>query len=142
MDVRPRRKKDLEWLAVRVAKERDTRLRDRCRIVLLALRGFMATQIAEKVGCSRRTAQRWVYRYRDEGLEGLHERPRSGQPPKLAPQFEAAFRQRLEAGLTATDLRRQPRTRASMRPRRTDPPARRRVAGARALPGPESGRFH
>jgi transposase len=103
MDVRPRRKKDLEWLQERVAKERDARLRDRCRVVLLALRGLMATQIADKVGCSRRTAQQWVYRYRDEGLDGLRERPRPGQPKKLATASEAGFRRRLEAGPTAAD---------------------------------------
>ena len=103
MDVRRRRKEDLEWLEQRVAKERDARLRDRCRMVLLALRGFMATQIADRVGCSRRTVQQWVYRYRDEGLEGLRERPRPGQPKKLASASEAAFRRRLEAGPTADD---------------------------------------
>jgi transposase len=72
-------------------------------MVLLALRGFMATQIADKVGCSRRTVQQWVYRYRDEGLEGLRERPRPGQPKKLASASEADFRRRLEAGPTADD---------------------------------------
>lgn len=103
MDVRPRCRQDLQWLEARVAKERDARLRDRCRIVWLALRGCMATQIADKVGCSRRTVQQWVYRYRDEGLAGLRERPRPGQPKKLAAACEAAFRQRLEAGPTAAD---------------------------------------
>lgn len=103
MEVRPRCKNDLEWLQERVAKERDARLRDRCRIVLLALRGFMAVQIADKVGCSRRTVQQWVYRYRDEGLEGLRERPRPGQPKKLAATSEVDFRKRLEAGPTAAD---------------------------------------
>jgi transposase len=103
MEVRARRKKDLEWLQVQVAKAREARRRDRCRIVLLALRGFTAVQIADKVGCSRRTAQQWVYRYRDEGLEGLRERPRPGQPKKLATASEAAFRRRLEAGPTGAD---------------------------------------
>lgn len=103
MEVRPRRKKDLGWLQERVAKERDAKQRDRCRIVLLALRGFTAVQIAEKVGCSRRTVQQWVYRYRDEGLEGLRERPRPGQPKKLAAASEEAFRKRLESGPTADD---------------------------------------
>lgn len=103
MEVRPRRKKDLEWLLERVAKERHAKQRDRCRIVLLALRGNTAVQIADKVGCSRRTAQQWVYRYRDEGLEGLRERQRPGQPKKLATASEGPFRKRLESGPTTDD---------------------------------------
>ena len=103
MEVRPRRKKDLEWLEERVAKERDARLRDRYRIVLLALGGNTAMQTADKVGCSRRTVQQWVYRYRDEGLEGLRERPRPGQPKRLAATSEESFRKRLEMGPTTND---------------------------------------
>jgi transposase len=103
MEVQPRQKKDLEHLQERVAKERDVRQRDRCRIVLLALQGFEAVPIADKVGCARRTVQQWVYRYRDEGLEGLRERPRPGQPKKLATASEEAFRKRLEAGPIAAD---------------------------------------
>ncbi len=103
MEVRPRQKKDFEWLQDRVAKERDAKQRARCRIILLALRGETAVQIADKVGCSRRTAQHWVYRYRDEGLEGLRVRPRPGQPKKLAASSEEGFRKRLETGPTASD---------------------------------------
>ena len=103
MEVRPRRKKDLEWLQSRVAKERDAKQRERCRIVLLALGGLTAVQIADKVGCSRRTVQQWVYRYRDEGLDGLRERSRPGQPKRLATASEEAFRRRLEAGPSADD---------------------------------------
>lgn len=103
MDVRPRHRTDLEWLQERVTKERDARQRDRCRIVLLALQGNTALQIGDRVGCSRRTVQHWVYRYRDEGLEGLRERLRPGQPKRLATASEEAFRKRLETGPTADD---------------------------------------
>ncbi len=57
MEVQPRQKEDLEWLQERVAKERDAKQRDRYRIVLLALQGFGAVQVADKVGCARRTVQ-------------------------------------------------------------------------------------
>jgi len=103
MDVKARHKDDLAWLQECVAKERDARQRDRCRIVLLALQGNTAIQIADKVGCSRRTAQQWVYRYRDEGLKGLRERPRPGQPKRLPTSSEEVFRKRLQAGPTAAD---------------------------------------
>lgn len=103
MEVQARQAKDLEHLRERVAKERDARQRDRYRIVLLALQGFGAVQIADRVGCARRTVQQWVYRYRDEGLDGLRERPRPGQPKKLATASEEVFRKRLEAGPSAAD---------------------------------------
>jgi transposase len=103
MDVVPRDGNDLEVLKRLVAKERVARLRDRYRIVWLALQGLEALQIADKVGCSRRTVQQWVYRYRDEGLEALHDRPRTGQPKKLPTTSEAAFRQRLLGGPTEAD---------------------------------------
>lgn len=103
MDVQARQKKDLEWLQERVVKERDAGQRDRYRIALLALQGFTAVRIADRVGCARRTVQQWVYRYRDEGLDGLRERPRPGQPKKLATASEEAFRKRLKAGPTAAD---------------------------------------
>ncbi len=103
MEVQLRQEKDLERLRERVAKERDARQRDRYRIVRLALQGFTAVQIADKVGCARRTVQQWVYRYRDEGLDGIRERPRPGQPKKLATASEAAFCRRMAAGPTAAD---------------------------------------
>jgi len=103
MDVRARKRKDLQELQRRVARERDARQRDRYRMVLLALEGLTAVEIAKRVGRSRRTVQQWVYRYRDEGLEAIRERPRPGQPKKLAPEREEAFRQRLAAGPTADD---------------------------------------
>ena len=103
MEVQLRQKKDLERLRERVAKERDARQRDRYRIVWLALQGFTAVQIADKVGCARRTVQQWVYRYRDEGLDGIRERPRPGQPKKLPAASEEAFRRRVAAGPTAAD---------------------------------------
>lgn len=103
MDVVLQDQDDLDWLRRQVKSERDVRRRDRLRIVLLALRGFTAPQIANMVGCSRRNVQRWVYRYRDEGIDGLSEKPRSGQPKKLIPSLEEQFRKRIEAGPTDDD---------------------------------------
>jgi len=84
MDVRPRKRTDRQELQRRVAGERNARQRDGCRMVLLALERLTAVEIAERVGCPRRTVQQWVYRYRDEGLDGLWPRPR--RPGKLVPR--------------------------------------------------------
>jgi hypothetical protein len=55
-------------------------LAQRARIVLLAAEGLSNTAIAEKVGVNRQTVIGWRSRYRDRGLAGLADRPRSGRP--------------------------------------------------------------
>lgn len=70
----------------------------RLRIVVLARQGRTAPQIAAATGMSRRPVQEWVRRYNTKGVEGLWDRPRSGQPTKLPRQQEQAFKQRLLNG--------------------------------------------
>jgi len=103
MDVTARAPSDVKVLEHGSRRERDGRQRERCRCVLLALQGFEATQIADKLGRSRRFVQYWVYRYRDGGLDALRDRPRAGQPTRLPRPREAEFRSRLEAEPTAAD---------------------------------------
>jgi transposase len=98
MEVTAHQERDVIDLRRAVRREKKAKQRDRCRAVLLALEGRTTLQIVERVGRSRPFVQKWVYRYRDEGLVGLAERARSGQPTKLRREDEAAFRRRLEAG--------------------------------------------
>ncbi len=81
-----------------VRREKKAKQRDRYRAVLLALEGETTLDIVDRLGRSRPFVQKWVYRYRDEGMAGLAERARPGQPTKLQREDEAAFRRRLEAG--------------------------------------------
>jgi transposase len=97
MDVQARSADDVKRLERGVRAERDARLRERYRCVLLALRGFEAVPIGDKLGRSRRFVQYWVYRYRDHGLAGLTDRPRSGQPTRLPRADEDRLRARLDA---------------------------------------------
>lgn len=103
MDVKARAADDVRALERGWRCGPDGRQRERCRCVLLALQGFEATQIADRLGRSRRFVQYWVYRYRDGGLDALQDRPRSGQPTHLPRQREAEFRARLEAEPTPAD---------------------------------------
>jgi len=48
-------------------------MRDRLQMVILAMEGQTAPQIAQAVGSSRRTVQDWVYSYNAWGLEGLQD---------------------------------------------------------------------
>jgi transposase len=62
---------------------RDRRLRDRCQAILMAARGRRHRQIAEDLGMSGRTLQRWLNAYQAEGLAGLTIRWASGRAPHI-----------------------------------------------------------
>jgi transposase len=63
------------------AKTAPVRLVERARIVLLALAGLTAPQIAGQVGTGEATARQWLRRFNAAGLAGLDDAPRSGRPP-------------------------------------------------------------
>lgn len=98
MQVRAREAGDVERLEALIDGERQARQRDRYRMALLAIRGWEAPEIAEALSSSRRTVQAWVYRYRDEGIDGLRPRPLPGRSPKLPRESEAALKARLDGG--------------------------------------------
>ena len=55
-------------------------LAQRARIVLLASEGMLNADIAERVGVSRPTVNRWRARYADAGVAGLVDEDRPGRP--------------------------------------------------------------
>ena len=57
----------------------------RARIVLLSTQGLKATEIAAALGVNMQTVYTWRRRFVAEGIEGLQDRPRPGQPRKLDP---------------------------------------------------------
>jgi transposase len=69
----------------------------------LAFEGLTASDIAERVGRSRRFVQRWCYAYRDRGLDGLEPKPQPGRPPMLPTTQHQAFKQRILDGPTEAD---------------------------------------
>ena len=81
-----------------IAQVSDKLLFIRLRVVLLAREGETAVTIAHALGISRRAVQRWVTRYNAEGVDGLADRPRPGQPKHLLDEAIEGFRQRIEAG--------------------------------------------
>lgn len=103
MNVRERQVGDLDTLAGLVGAERDAKQRDRYRMVLLALRGWEAPQIAGALSSNRRTVQAWVYRYRDGGIAALRPVKGKGKPPRLPPERNAEFVARLTAPPRASD---------------------------------------
>jgi transposase len=86
---------ELKSLTARVSEKS---LFIRLHAVLLARQGETAVMIAHALGISRRAVQRWVARYNAEGVDGLADRPRPGQPKHLLDEAIEQFRQRIEAG--------------------------------------------
>ena len=60
-------------------------LADRARMILLAADGVSVRKTAERVGVSSMSVFRWRKRFAAEGIAGLKDRPRSGQPRKMTP---------------------------------------------------------
>lgn len=94
---------DLEQLRQYSREQHNATQRDRYRAVVLALEGREAPEIARTLDRSRRFVQRWVYYYRDHGLEGLGPKRQSGRPSKLPPPQYEAFKARFLAEPTPAD---------------------------------------
>lgn len=67
---------------------RDVRLRTRAQMILLAAEEHLvASEIARIVRSDPETVITWLRRYLAEGIEGLADRPRSGGPCKVTPEY-------------------------------------------------------
>ena len=60
-------------------------LAQRARIVLLAADGVQNSEIADRVGVSRPTVNRWRDRYVASGIDGLVDEERTGRPREIDP---------------------------------------------------------
>jgi transposase len=61
----------------------DTRLRDRLNAVRLAAKGQQHLDIADQLGMSTRSVQRWLNAYLERGINGLAPRTAPGAQPKI-----------------------------------------------------------
>jgi putative transposase len=64
-------------------------VRSRCDMILWSNDGLSPPQIARLTRFSRDTVVRFIKRYEAEGLAGLFNKPRSGRPRRVTPQYEA-----------------------------------------------------
>jgi transposase len=94
---------DLEQLRQYCRQQSNAKQRDRYRAVVLAVEGHEAPAIARILDRSRRFVQRWVYHYRDHGLEGLGPQRQPGRPSKLPPTQYDVFKTRFLADPTDAD---------------------------------------
>ena len=79
-------------------KEKYPPLATRIRAVYLGLMNRTAPEIAELLGYSRRTVQKWIHAYNQKGLEGLQDNPGRGTVCKLNQDQLQWLRQRIEEG--------------------------------------------
>jgi transposase len=61
----------------------DARLVKRSRIILLCSEGKPADQVSALLGIAVPTVYKWCRRFSQNGMAGLYDRPRSGQPLRL-----------------------------------------------------------
>jgi transposase len=66
---------------------KDVRIRTRSQMILLAFDGMSAPKIAKIVDLDPESVRHYMKRYRDEGIQGLSDRPRSGRPRIATPAY-------------------------------------------------------
>jgi transposase len=98
MNVELHHSEDLKRLRNRIRKELSAKQRDRYRAVLLALEGRSTEAIMHTLDRSKNFVQRWVYAYRDGGIDAICPRRQTGRPRKLTELEEVEFRERILAG--------------------------------------------
>ena len=76
----------------------DAALAKRFRIIILAIGGWTAPEIAMAVGLARRTCQLWIQRYNEQGVDRLFDREGRGRRPPLTPEQERQMRERIDGG--------------------------------------------
>jgi transposase len=84
-------------------RQRDPRMRTRVAAIRYLRLGHTVPETAKAFGMSERQVRNWVHRYNTEGVEGLRDRPRPGQPPHLAPDLVEQFKERVRSGPGAED---------------------------------------
>jgi len=92
-----------DQLAKIANKEPNPRVRQRLLAVRLVAMGNTVPQAAKSIGLKQRQTRNWIHRFNAEGVNGLRDSPRPGQPVKLPRQKEQAFRERIEKGTIQKD---------------------------------------
>jgi transposase len=79
-------------------REPDRRAAMRLLAIAGALEGRSRAEAARLAGMERQALRDAVLRYNAEGVDGLHDRPRSGRPEALTPGQQAALKARVLRG--------------------------------------------
>jgi transposase len=72
------------WIGLRIAA------------ILLLLRGWTSTQVAELFDVSRWSVVKWIHRVNERGTHGLQEKKRPGRPCRLTEEIQRELEKALE----------------------------------------------
>jgi len=89
IELPPQSAEQLKTLDTLYQTTKDVRLRKRAQMMLLAAeKRLTAPDIAAIVRDDEQTVRRWLKRYLAEGVEGLKDAPKSGNPGKVTSAYE------------------------------------------------------
>lgn len=63
----------------------EQRMAQRAKVILLSAEGLTLPEISLRSGLSPQNCTRWRKRFKEEGIEGLYDRPRAGRPATILP---------------------------------------------------------
>jgi len=95
---------DARRLADEYRQAKDTAYRDRLQIIRLASRDRPHQDIADDLGITPRTVQRWLNRYLEHGLAGLRPRKAKGSAAKVPADLAGEVRRWVIEGPQAQGL--------------------------------------
>lgn len=82
-----------EWSS---SRSMEARLVERARIICKLLDGETVSKVASDLNIRPNTVIEWRNRFAVQGIAGLHDRPRSGKPPKYGQEFRMRVLKALE----------------------------------------------
>lgn len=74
---------EIELIDAKLREEKDPKVRDRLRMILLLKEGYKQIEVAEIMRTTERTVYTWKKRYEKEGFEGLKTRKKTGRKRRL-----------------------------------------------------------
>lgn len=103
MQIKERESGDVRKLRTLARRERNAEQKDRLMAAVLAIQQMETADIQQALNRSRGFVQRWVYAYRDGGIEALKDKPRGGSVAKLSGENLLRLKARIDAGPTPAD---------------------------------------
>jgi transposase len=87
---------EIDLIDTKLKEERDPKVRDRLRMVLLLKEGYKPKEVATILRTTERTVYTWKKRYSEEGVEGLRTRARTGRKKRLSDEDRELLKRRLK----------------------------------------------
>jgi len=87
---------DLQAVEAAIRHDKRPEVRQRCTAIRLLHLGYKPEQVAEMQAVSKPTIYSWIERWREGGVEGLVNKPRSGRPPKADDEYSLALMEAMD----------------------------------------------